>query len=197
MTTVRRVLAEKRRLIWPLAIVLAANAAVFGLVVYPLSQKVAAGEQAAHNAAAVLDAAKRDYANARATVTGKSQADAELAKFYQEVLPPDVSGARRITNLPIEQLAAQSNLRVENRRTEQSTTSAARLNASDLRKWSQTAVLTGEYRDIRRFIHRLETAPEFIVLENVSLAQSEREGAGGITVTLQVATYYRTGGDGN
>ena len=28
-------------------------------------------------------------------------------------------------------------------------------------------VLEGDYRDVRRFIHKLETAPEFVVIEDV------------------------------
>ena len=190
--TLKRVLSEKRAYIWPLLVVLLANAAVFALVVYPLSQKVAAGEQEAGAATAALNAARREYANARATVTGKNQADVELGRFYQDVLPQDLSGARRITYLPVERLAAQSNLRLERQ-----TSEPEAIRDSALTKFSQTAVLTGEYRDIRRFIHRLETAPEFIILENVSLSQSESGAGRGITVTVQVATYYRTGGDGN
>ena len=31
----------------------------------------------------------------------------------------------------------------------------------------------GDYADIRRFIHQLETAPEFVVIEDVALAQGE------------------------
>jgi hypothetical protein len=60
MTTVRRVLHEKRRLIWPLALVLAANIAVFAIVVYPLSQKVAMGQQQADAANIALVNARRD-----------------------------------------------------------------------------------------------------------------------------------------
>jgi hypothetical protein len=192
VTSVKRIVSEKRRLILPLVVVLLANVAVFALVVYPLSQKVAAGEQAAASAMAALAAARRDYANARGTVTGKGQADVELARFYKEVLPPDVSGARRITYLPLEQLAKAANIQVERRSTEH-----AVVRESSLRKLSETAVLTGEYRDIRRFIHQLETAPEFIILENVSLAQSENEASRGITVTVQIATYFRAEGDGD
>ena len=190
--TMSRVLAEKRRLIIPLVIVLIANFAFLALVTYPLSQKVAVGSQEADTAAAALGAARRDHANARATVTGKSQADAELAKFYDDVLPPDLSGARRITYLPLEQLAKATNLELAN-----SSQDTAPVRDSNLRKLTQTAVLSGEYRDIRRFIYQLETAPEFIVLENVSLTQETGERSRGITVTVQVATYYRTGGDGN
>ena len=191
MTPYRRVMAEKRRLIWPIVIGLLLNLVLFGLVVYPLSNKVAAGEQEAEAAALSLAASKRDYAAARATVTGKGQADAELAKFYQDVLPPDLSGARRITFLRIPQLAQQSNLRLE---TQTSTPSHVR--ESDLGKLTHSAVLTGDYRDIRRFIHQLETSPEFLVLERVELSQNESESARGITVSVQVATYFRTGGDG-
>lgn len=116
--TFARVFREKRMLIWPLILVLLANVAVFALVVYPLSQKVAAGEQDANAARAALAAARRDQQHAQATVAGKGQADTELTKFYQEVLPPDLSGARRITFLPIEQLAKASNLRTERQTTQ-------------------------------------------------------------------------------
>jgi hypothetical protein len=190
--TFTRILHEKQRLIWPLALVLVANAAVFAMVVYPLSQKVAYGQQEADAATVALNNARRDYANARATVTGKSQADTELKKFYSDVLPPDLSGARRITYLPIGQLAQEANLRVVRQ-----TTDVAPIRESSLTRFTQTAVLTGEYRDIRRFIYKLETRPEFIVIENVDLSQNENETSRGITVTLQIATYFRTGGDGD
>ena len=192
MTTFRRIMSEKRRLIWPLALVLIANVAVFAMVVYPLSQKVAMGQQEADTANIALVNARRDYANARATVTGKAQADTELAKFYGDVLPPDLSGARRITYLPISQLAEESNLRIERRTSDRSP-----IRESSLSQYTETAVLTGQYRDIRRFIYQLETRPEFIVIENVDLSQNENQASGGITVTLQIATYFRTGGDGD
>lgn len=190
--TFTRILQEKQRLIWPLALVLVANAAVFALVVYPLWSKVASGQEEANAATLALNNARRDYANARATVTGKSQADTELKKFYSDVLPPDLSGARRITYLPIGQLAQESNLRVERQ-----TSDVAPIRESSLSRFTQTAVLTGDYRDIRRFIYKLETRPEFVVIENVDLSQNENETSRGITVTLQIATYFRTGGDGD
>ena len=56
MTPYRRVMAEKRRLIWPIVIGLLLNLVLFGLVVYPLSNKVAAGEQEAEAAALSLAA---------------------------------------------------------------------------------------------------------------------------------------------
>lgn len=187
-----RLLHEKRRLIWPVAIALIITVALFGLVAYPLAQKVAGGEQAASASAAALLTARRDYDAARATVVGKSQADAELQKFYVDVLPPDLSGARRITFLHIEQLATQNNLRIER---QHSNPEVQR--ESQLVKFTYTASLSGEYRNVRRFIHALETAPEFLVLENVDVSQSDVENRGGLSVSVQIATYFRTGGNGN
>jgi hypothetical protein len=182
----RRVLSEKRAQIIPLAVALAVNIALYLIVVYPLAKKVAGGEQAAQASSAALEAARRDYAAARATVAGKGQADEELRKFYTDVLPPDISGARRITFLRMEQLARQCNLRLE-----RETSQPKPERDSQLVKFTYTAALSGDYRNIRRFIHELETAPEFLVLENVELSQSETAGRG-LNVNVQIATYYRT-----
>lgn len=185
-----RILQEKRALIWPIAVALVINAVVYGLVVYPLSKKVAGGEEAAAASMAALTAARRDYAAAQATVTGKGQADQELQKFYGDVLPPDLSGARRITFLRIEQLATQAGLRLE-----RETSTPEDLRDSPLKKFTYTAALSGEYRNIRRFLHDLETAPEFLVLEDVQLSQNDADSRA-LNVTVQIATYYRTDGNG-
>ena len=191
MSTVRRVLAEKRTLIVPVAVALLVNVALYAIVVYPLSKKVAGDEQEAESAAAALNAARRDFAAARATVAGKGQADQELRTFYSEVLPPDVSGARRITFLRIEQLAQKCNLRVE-----RVTSLPKPQSDSNLVKFIYKASLSGEYRNIRRFVHELETAPEFLELENVELRQSEVENRA-LNVEMEIATYYRAGANGN
>jgi Tfp pilus assembly protein PilO len=188
LTTLRRVLAEKRTLIVPVAIALLVNVALYAIVVYPLSKKVAGDQLEAEAAGAALNAARRDFAAARATVAGKGQADEELRKFYSEVLPPDISGARRITFLRIEQLAQQCSLRVE-----RVTSDPKPQRDSELVRFTYTASLSGEYRNIRRFIHELETAPEFLVLENVNLRQSDVENRG-LNVEFEIATYYRAAG---
>jgi Tfp pilus assembly protein PilO len=191
VTNIRRILSEKRRLIWPLTIGLLVNAALFALVVYPLSVKVEGGERQAQAAAAELAAARRDQAAALATVTGKSQADAELKKFYSEVLPPDVSGARRSTYLTIEHIAQKASLTQVRRSSERS-----QGRESALGKLTWTVVLSGDYRSIRHFIHEIETAPEFMVLEDVAVSQGEdRERA--LSVTVRVSTYFRAEGDGD
>jgi Tfp pilus assembly protein PilO len=190
MTSTARVLQENRRYIWPVAIVLLLNLAVFAFVVYPLSRKVANGEQDAAAATAALDAARRDHAAAKATVSGKGEADSELRRFYESVLPTDLSGARRITYLRLEQLASECNLRLD-----RTSADPAAIQGSSLMKLTYTAALSGQYRDIRRFIHALETAPEFLVLENVTLSQADESR--GIILNVQIATYYRTAANGD
>lgn len=190
MTDVRRIIAEHRRAVWLIAAGLIVNAALLALVVLPLSQRARGQEDQARASSAELLAARRDRDAARATVTGKSQADAELRKFYREVLPTDHSGARRILYLSVDQLARSSNLSVVRHRIDPDTD-----RRSDLQRLTMTLNLTGEYTNIRRFIHELETSPEFRILESVALAQAE-DGERDLNVTAYVSTYYRTGGNG-
>lgn len=191
MTPKARILREKRALVWPLVLALLANIALFALVVYPLSRKVADGQREADASAAALAQARRSHAAARATVAGKGQADEELQRFYGDVLPPDLSGARGLTFVRLDQLAKKTGLRLRDQR---AATQSER--DSSLTKLTISVSLSGEYRDIRAFIHELESAPEFLVLENVDLSQSTSE-ARGIDVSVQIATYFRAGGHGD
>ena len=51
-------------------------------------------------------------------------------------------------------------------------------------------VLAGEYEDIRQFIFELETAVEFILIEEVILSQGDESDAE-LVLRLGIATYYR------
>lgn len=191
MTPWRRIAAEKRRIVVLLAGAALINVGLFALVVLPLANRARTLELDAATAAAALTTARSDQAAARATVSGKNNADVELQKFYRDVLPPDLSGARRITYLKIAQLASQSDLRIERRTGDPSTE-----HESTLGKWTVDVSLSGEYSSVRRFIYALETAPEFLVIENVAVAQGD-DRSKGVNVAVQVATYYRAGGDGD
>jgi len=191
MIDVRRIVQENRRVVYILTAALVINAALYALVVYPLSQRVTSGEQEAGESTRALVAARKTFDSARGTVTGKKEADAELVKFYEEVLPPDLSGARRVLYPRLDQLARKANL----------TLGAYRFHLDanpigDLRKITMTMNLTGDYSSVRRFIHELETAPEFLVLESVAVTAAS-EGDRRLNVVAQVATYYRTPEHGN
>jgi hypothetical protein len=191
MSLTRRILTEKRRYIYPIVAAIVLNAAVFLAVVMPLSRKVSGGELQAQAAATALTRARADHAAARSTVTGKASADEELKKFYSAVLPPDQRAARSITFLRLNQLAEQADLVLE-----RSSADTDQERGSELGKLTATYVLSGQYRNIRRFIHALETAQEFLILENVALSQGT-EGESDLIVNVQVSTYYRAGAHGD
>jgi Tfp pilus assembly protein PilO len=191
MTDVRRILSENRRVAWIIAGALAINVALYALIVYPLSQRVQSGQEEAGAATRELVAARREHDAARNTVTGKKQADEELQRFYKEVLPPDLSGARRLL-YPLDQLARNANLEMIRSRFAEEPDRFK----TGLAKLAVTLEFTGEYTNIRNFIHELETAPEFLVLEDVSVGQATGDDQG-LTVTARVATYFRTAANGN
>ncbi len=179
-----RIFAEKRRLILPVVIGLAINLVLYAVAVYPQTLRIRAATERAEMASRTSSLAEQTHQQVQAMVAGKGRADEELDRFYREVLPSDLSGARRITYLKLAQLAEESDLRHERR-----TIRTASERESRLSKLDMTMVLGGSYGDIRQFIYELETAPEFVVIEDVALAQGEEQGSP-LVLTLQVSTYY-------
>jgi Tfp pilus assembly protein PilO len=191
MTDVGRIVSENRRNVYIIAGALLVNIALYALVVYPLSQRVRNGEQQAGDATRELVAARRTFEAARATVTGKKDADSELAKFYQDVLPTDISAARRVLFPRLDQLARSANLTTVRSSFEPPDEDKD----SELRRLAMTLMVAGEYTNVRRFIHELETAPEFLVLESVVVTSDAEDRT--LNVTARVATYYRIRANGN
>jgi len=187
---VQRIIAERRRAVIGLGAGLLLNGAAFAGLVYPLARRVDTAEQRAAAAKQSLASAQQLNANARATVAGKARANQELRQFYDEVLPANFRGARRITYLRLDQLARQAGLR-----SEQGNMQEDKERKSLLRRMSAKLILEGEYEDVRQFIHQLETAPEFVVIEEVALKQPE--GKGPLVLTMAIATYYRPAADGS
>jgi Tfp pilus assembly protein PilO len=184
----RRVFDEHRRVVLPLAIALVVNVLTYAFVVYPLSQRVANIEQRDRAAELELTAAGQEHARAIGTLTGKDRAAKELEIFYTRVLPPDIAGARRLTSLRLPQLARQSNLRYERARID-------RIQERDgtLKALRFDITLTGSYTGVRTFLYQLETAQEFVVIDNVSLAEGS-DANGSLQVNMQASTYFRNVG---
>lgn len=180
-----RVLAEKRSLIIPIVLAAIANIAFYAVVIYPLSSSAGAVEARAQAAAAALARASADLKAAEATRVGRERADEQLVRFYDEILPKDQTGARRITYLRLAKMAEEANLDFERR----SMPPPKQERDRALTRMEITLGLTGDYRDVRGFIHRLETSPEFVVIEDVSLARGEEESP--LTLTLRLATYFK------
>ena len=182
----RRVLREHRRLVLPLTITLIVNLLVYGFIVRPFSDRVANIAQRDAAAAQSLAAARQEHNLATGTLTGKDRGSQELARFYKDVLPRDLPSARRLTHVRVPEIADQFRVDFFNA----SVSPPARAKESSLVRYSSKVELAGSYRDIRSFIHELETVPEFVVIDDVSLSEEDAEG-GTLGLTLQLSTYYQ------
>jgi hypothetical protein len=182
---INRIVTEKRAFVIPIALALLANVLAYFIVVRPLAQKSAGASDRAAAAASALKAAEKEMTLARALVGGKSRADEELNAFYQKVLPPDQTAARRMTYASLPALARKTNVKYEAR------TIVVDEMTEDKRFGHMTIrmVLQGEYENLRQFIYELERSPEFVIIDDVTLAESARGNA--LMLTLDLSTYYR------
>ena len=191
MTLVKRILVEKRAVVFPLLFGLLVNVAVYALVVYPLARRASGAVDRAAKASAALKAAERDLAAAEALVVGKARAEEELATFYDRVLPADYVSARRMTYTRLPALAQKSNFRYESGSSEVDKT----IKSTRIGRLQSRMILQGDYESFRRFVYAVESSPEFLIIDSVTLAQPEAGKP--LLATLEVSTYYRTRANGS
>jgi hypothetical protein len=189
----RRIFQERRMIILPLAILIVGNVAVLALVVLPSQASVTATadrvEQSRHEAAL----AQMALTKANEQRTGKTLADQQLKKFYEEVLPSGLQEAENMTNFALERLARESGVIEKNGQGNYEPVKDSRLE-----RVTSRVVLDGPYQNIRRFLYALEIARPFVVIEKVELSPSNDSSSGvgsqntgnSIEVTLEIATYY-------
>ena len=192
MTLLTRILSEKRAVIAPLGLALAINAGVWALVVRPLAVKSRSAAERAAAAGSGLAAAERDRAAARTLIAGKTQAEDELSTFYNQVLPANLSAARRLTYATLPSLARSAGVTWDERRTEieLAGTKDRRLGRLRIRM-----VLEGDYDNLRRFIYELEDSASFVIIDDVTLAQNDVSKP--LLLTLELSTYYRLEANGD
>jgi Tfp pilus assembly protein PilO len=187
----QRILHERRAIVLPLAIALVANVFAYALIVRPLQMKSAGAADRARQSAVALAGAEKDLAQARALVGGKSEADQELASFYEKVLPADLTTARRLTYASLPELAKKTGVRYDARTaSNDDTEKTAKLGHMKIRM-----VLQGDYRNIRQFIYELESAPEFVIIDDLTI--TERAVGDPQTLTIDMSTYFVDKGKGD
>jgi Tfp pilus assembly protein PilO len=193
-----RVVREHRTALLPLLVVLVANLIALAAVVYPLGQRVASNEQRAQTAERQQMLAAAEYRRAETLREAQAQATKDLEKFYAEVLPAGVGAARRILQLRLQQMAREHGVLYQG-----GGTNEEEIRESSLLRLTMSVRLAGEYDDIRGFLYDLERSNDFVVVDNIRLAEGN-EPDSPLTVFLQVSTYYRapvaaavlTGADG-
>src|SRR5262249_19168443 len=137
-----------------------------------------------------LRAAQRELASAQALVTGKSAADEELSTFYKKVLPSNLSAARRLTYV-VPALAHKARVKYQAKQMDQEEVKESDRDTRDSRlvRLKTHVVLQGDYEAVRQFVYDLETASEFIIIDDVSLVQADADKP--LTLTIELSTYYR------
>ena len=101
------------------------------------------------------------------------------------MLPADFNTARRVTHLKLAQMARSHDVMFQS-----GAATPESLRNSTLERLSVSYQLAGDWDDIRQFIYELETGPDFVVIDNVALAEGSEANAP-LALTLEMSTYYR------
>lgn len=191
MTLWKRILVEKRALVIPLAFGAIVNIGAYGLWVYPLGVRSAGAAERAAAATQALGAAEREQAAARELVLGKARADQELATFFEKVLPADQAAARRLTYATLPALAKKTNV----------TMVARKFDVEPITKKTRLGLLKVhtqwlcDYESFRQFVYAFESASPFVIIDEVSLQQSDPNRP--LSLMLDLSTYYRLSAHGH
>ena len=188
----RRIAVEKRALLLPLAVALVVNVLVYAFAVYPLGVKSAGSADRAAAALNARRAAEHDETLARALVSGKARADDELNAFYEKVLPASHAAAERLTYASLPALAQKTKIKYEERRWTGDDKDKDKDNTfknGSLGHLGIRMVLTGDWENIRTFIYQLESAPDFIIIDDVTLLEGKNNEP--LTLTIDLSTYFR------
>ena len=194
MTTVvplwRRVLIEKKFSIVSVVAVLAIDVVLQLFVLYPWTVRSQTYERERLDVIEKQEAVRRESEAIHKMVQAKTDAEAELDRFYRDVLPQGLAGARVESFSRLTSLAALHGLTMERR-----SSSPMVVERSPLRRLDISMLLQGEYHDLRRFIYDLEVGEEFLVIEEIVLRRDETVRDGEV-LDLGLSTYYLSEGAG-
>ena len=194
MTTVvplwRRVLIEKKFSIVSVVAVLAIDVVLQLFVLYPWTVRSQTYERERLDVIEKQEVVRRESEAIHKMVQAKTDAEAELDRFYRDVLPQGLAGARVESFSRLTSLAALHGLTMERR-----SSSPMVVERSPLRRLDISMLLQGEYHDLRRFIYDLEVGKEFLVIEEIVLRRDETVRDGEV-LDLGLSTYYLSEGAG-
>jgi hypothetical protein len=181
----KRVIQDKRALVLFLIVGLVANVLAYTMLVRPRGARAAGVVDRATAAARARNAAEREQAQARDLVSGGSRAAEELEAFYAKVLPASRDDARRMMDETLPAMAEKTRVRWLKRTSEVADAS------DDVRLGQLTInmVLQGEYGDLRNFLYSVESAAQFIVVDDVMLSEGQPDEP--LTLAVRMSTFFR------
>ena len=185
MTLLRRILAENRIAVTFISASLLGTIVFYLGGVYPLERRVNQTRELKSGISKALDDAKNRSVRTRAGLEQERVTINDLDRFYDEILPENLSVARDITYVSLAELAAKNSLVME-RRNGQSVVGEF----DGLVRLQTNMLLAGQWSDIRSFIEAIEDGSDFLVIEDIVLSQREDMSVP-LTLRIEVATYYR------
>jgi hypothetical protein len=182
----RRIAREQRAIVIPLLILVVVNVLVYAAFIYPLSRRVNTVTERTQAAERELTNARLAHMRAASALMGRAEASQEIETFYGKVLPVDHPAARRMFFPRLQAAAREVRVRAE------SVDSEVRTPGRDetLTQMRVRMDLTGTYGAIREFIHRLEHAEDFLVIDGLELSDTAGSSAV-LTVRIALSTYFR------
>ena len=187
---VRRIVSEKRMLVGLAAAGLILDAGLYGLAIYPWTLKWRLRNGARPRRRPTWRSrggASSRYGSRPTTGTGRR---GSCVLSAGKPCLPTLAGARSLTLSRLAALADDHDLLMERR-----ASVPDREDDSVLARLQVSMLLRGAYRDIRRFLHAIETAPEFLIIDEIALRQGDEAEAGEV-LGLGLSTYYWQGDDG-
>jgi hypothetical protein len=191
----KRVIEDKRALVLFLCIGIVANVLAYTVLVRPRGARAAGVVDRAAAAARARNAAEREQAQARDLVSGGSRAAEELAAFYAKVLPASRDDARRMMDETLPAMAEKTRVRWLKRTSEVSDADVSGAgggaggNDARLGQVTINMVLQGEYADLRNFLYSVESAAQFIVVDDVMLSEGQPDEP--LTLAVRMSTFFR------
>jgi hypothetical protein len=184
-----RVIEDRRALVLVLVAGIVANVLAYTVLVRPRGARAAGVADRATAAAGARSAAEREQAQAKDLVSGGSRAAEELAAFYAKVLPASRDDARRMMDETLPAMADKTRVRWVKRTSEVEDVDAGAGSDARLGQLTINMVLQGEYSDLRNFLYLLESASQFIVVDDVMLSEGQPDEP--LTLAVRMSTFFR------
>jgi Tfp pilus assembly protein PilO len=176
--------ADARRVAVVLGAAAAANLVLFLFVTEPLyrTSEVRASEWEAMERR--LDQERRAVARLEDRLGRLQRQKQNLTQFYDVILAEKIARMTAIQR-EIRSLAGQFQVDPENVSYEPSW-----LVPEELVQFNVSFPLRGSYENLRQFIHRVESSEHFLIIDDISLADS-REGGVVLSLTVRLHTYFK------
>ncbi len=175
---------EKRSLLIVLGVLLAINVAFFLTYRVRYQQRIQALDVTLDQANAALEAARSRKAAAEQTLTGYKSTTADIQRIYNEVWS---TPQRRLTSMILEIRDLENRSRMVPRST--SFTQQVEKKEFGTRAMTMNFMVRGTYAQVRQFINLLELSQNFVVIDQIMLADPTDETQL-LNLNIQIKTLF-------